>query len=246
MINSDFELIDLIIGYQPAAVITAGLRVGLFDALGEEARTTGDLAAELGVDAPTLGALLDTLEALGLATRSVDGFGTTPFVTRRLARGGELGSVVEKEAFFARAWQELEMVVRTGHPVVETWRERLSHEPETARSFLVALDALARVSGPPLAELSELAPDRGVVDVGGGLGSYTRRLVEAGSEVVLVDLPPVIPWAKETLADLGDAVRFIGADVFEHPSVGVEPESMDAALVSHVLHDLNESRSVDL
>jgi 2-polyprenyl-3-methyl-5-hydroxy-6-metoxy-1,4-benzoquinol methylase len=246
LIESDLELIDLITGYQPAAAITASLRVGLFDALGEHPRAAGELAGELDADPFTVGALLDTLASLGLAIRTVDGFSTTPFVTSRLTRGNGLTSVVEKEAFFARAWQELEHVVRTGVPVVRPWTDRLQTEPDRARLFLVALDVLANVTGPGVETLSELAPGQSVVDVGGGLGSYAKKLAAAGSEVTLVDLPIVIEWAKSTIGEATSAIHFVSVDLFRHPSVGVDLGSVDAALVSHMLHDFNEVDCMDL
>jgi 2-polyprenyl-3-methyl-5-hydroxy-6-metoxy-1,4-benzoquinol methylase len=235
LIESDFSLIDLITGYQGAAVATAALRVGVFDGLSETPVSAQDLAAELQADESNLEALLDALVAIGLAHRVESGYVTTPFVTERISGAGDLASVVEKEAFFARAWLDLDRVVMTGEPAMTSWRDRLSDDPETAQSFLVALDVLARISGPPLEDLPELAPGRRVLDVGGALGTYAKKLAAAGSEVVVVDLAEVVAWAEP-----GEDVEYVVADVDEDRSAGVEPESFDAALVSHMLHDRSE------
>lgn len=237
-IEDHWGLIGLITGYQGAAVVTAAWNLGVFAAVGEEPQGADRLALRLGVDVRSLEALLETLVELGLLRRDGGGFAATAFGAMHLGRGAELGLVIEKEAVFARAWQDLERVVRTGVPALAPWEERLRTEPERARSFLSALDVLARLTGPDLCSVPSLAPGRSVVDVGGGLGSYARALVEAGSRVVLVDLPRVADWAREALADLPqDSCRVVAADVVVE---GLPADiAVDAALVSHLLHDLS-------
>ncbi|MDE0377075.1 MAG: methyltransferase [bacterium] len=244
MIDNDWQLIDLITGYQPAAAITTAHRLGVFSVLGRVPRSAGDLAAELAVDASNLGALLEALVGIGLLRREGDRFAATPYTAERLGPGGEMGLVVAKEAVFAGAWSCLDEVVTAGRPVMEPWRSHLDRNPEQARAFLDALDVLARIGGPPLHELGELAPGKRVLDVGGGLGSYARPLSEAGCHVTLVDYPLVAGWASEELE--GTGVEVVGVDLFEHPSCGVLPGSMDAALVSHLIHDLAEDQAVEL
>lgn len=244
MIDNDWQLIELITGYQPAAAITTAHRLGVFSVLGHAPRSAGDLAAELAVDPSNLTALLEALVGIGLLRTEGDRFAATPYTTERLGPGGEMGLVVAKEAVFAGAWSRLDKVVTGGRPVMEPWRSQLDRNPEQAREFLEALDVLARIGGPPLHELDELAPGKRVLDVGGGLGTYARRLSDAGSHVTLVDYPLVAGWASEELE--GMRVVVVGVDLFEHPSCGVRPGSMDAALVSHLIHDLTEEQAVEL
>lgn len=244
MIDNDWQLLDLITGYQPAAAITTAHRLGVFSALGSAPQAAGDLAGELAVDPSNLAALLEALVGIGLLKREGDGFAATPYAMERLGPGGEMGLVVAKEAVFAAAWSRLDEVVTGGRPVMEPWRSQLDRDPEQARAFLDALDVLARIGGPPLHELDELAPGKRVLDVGGGLGTYARVLAKAGSHVTLVDYPLVAGWAGEELE--GTGVVVVGVDLFEHPSCGARLGSMDAALVSHLIHDLNEEQAVEL
>ncbi len=244
MIDNDWQLIELITGYQPAAAITTAHRLGVFHVLGRAPGSAGDLAAELEVDPSNLAALLEALVGVGLLQREGDRFAATPYTTERLGPGGEMGLVVDKEAVFAGAWSRLDEVVTRGRPVMVPWRSQLDRNPEQARAFLEALDVLARIGGPSLHELDELAPGKRVLDVGGGLGTYARLLAEAGSHVILVDYPLVAGWASEELE--GTRVVVVGVDLFEHPSCGVPPGSMDAALVSHLIHDLTEEQAVEL
>ena len=237
-----YALLDLATGYQRAAVITAAVRVGLFDALDETApRTVDDLTARLSLaGGTTLTALLDVLVAHRLVGRSEDGYVRRGPIAAALAGDGDLPAVIAKEARFARLWNDLDRVVREDAPLLSPWRERLVSEPDVCRGFLDALDVLARRTGAPLDRLRELAPDRSVLDVGGGLGSFARLLAAGGSTVTLVDLAPVTDWSRAALADVADAVTVVTADVVREESCGVESASHDAALLSHLLHDLDD------
>jgi SAM-dependent methyltransferase len=225
----------------------AAARLRLFDALGEEPQRANELANRLDLDAPALGAVLRSLAAIGLAVEDDRGFATTQFASEHLCGGRDLELVVRKEAYFARAWLSLDDVARSGRPVLEAWRSRLTSDPDTAHMFLDALNMLAQHTGPKLWELPELAPGKLVLDVGGGFGYYARQLVTAGSSVVLVDLPEVVAAMGDRLAGApGGSIELVGVDLMTEPSCGVDEGSVDAALVSHMLHDLSTDDGVDL
>ena len=239
-VDDVFGFIDLLTGYQPALAIMAAGRLGLFDALGDEPRTVDEIADGLDLDVPALGALLRALAGIGMAGRSDGGFTATAFTADHLTGGRDLALVIRKEEYFARAWLSLDDVVRSGEPVLEPWRNRLTSDPETAHMFLDALNALAEHTGPRPWEMPQLAPGKRVLDVGGGFGWYATRLAAAGSTVVLVDLPGVVAAIGDRLAGApAGSVELVAADVMTAPSCGGGAGSVDAALVSHMLHDLS-------
>lgn len=246
-VSDVFGFIDLLTGYQPAMVIIAAGRLGLFDELDNEPRTVDEVADRLKANPSALGALLRSLVAIGLAVEGVRGFTTTAFAATHLTRNQDLALVIEKEEYFARAWLSLEDVVRSGEPALDSWRSRLASDPTTAFMFLDALNVLADRTGPRLWELPELAPGKRVLDVGGGFGHYARRLAEAGSTVVLVDLPEVVAAIGDRLDGLPDAsVDLVAADVMADPACGVGEASVDAGLVSHMLHDVSIEAGIEL
>lgn len=234
------DLLEVLGGYQGGAVVTAAHRLGVFDALDARPVAVGVLAGKLDAEEAPLRALLDSLVPMGLAGRADGGYVAAPGADA-LRAGGELSLVVDKESVFARLWQDLDQVVRTGEPLLAPWRTRLERAPDAALAFLDALEVLARLTGPPLHELPELAPGRRVLDVGGGVGSHARALAGAGSLVTLVELPVVATGARERLADVAGRVTVLAADVETAPACGVEPGTFDAALVSHLLQELPDA-----
>jgi len=246
VISSPSDLIELLVGYQPAAAISAASQLGLFDALNDRPQPASEIATCLAANHSNLNALLEALVQLGLVSRTDNGFTNTPFASAHLRSDSDLDKVIRKEAFFSKAWLRLSEVIRSGNPILDPWKKRLCEQSDQTTEFLYALDALARITGPPLEELPELVPGR-VLDVGGGLGTYSRALAEAGSTMVLVDLPEVIELARGYLADLPTgSVELVAADLFTEPTCGIEIESVDAALVSHMLHDYSEETGIGL
>jgi SAM-dependent methyltransferase len=240
------DLLDLLTGYQVPAVVTAAQRVGLFDAFDGLPTSAETIAERIATAVKPTRALLDSLVAIGLVQRMPDGYAPSPQAVADLGRHGALARVVEKEAVFARLWLDLDQVLRSGEPLLAPWRERLDTDPQRARAFLDALDVLAERTGPALHLLPELAPDRHVVDVGGGLGAYARQLARVGCTVTLVELPAVAAWAQHSLAERAPRVAVVAADAVAVPACGVAPASHDAAIVSHVVHDLAEPDAVAL
>ncbi len=242
-----FDAIDVMTSYQHAATLTAAARCGVFDVLAQRPLTWAETAEELGTDPSATRALLDALVGLGLL--DTDGTtGTARYVVgpvaARLGADGDLRLVVEKEAFLARQWLELEASVRSGRPRMAPWRERLDADPGQVREFLAALLVLARETGPDLPGALGAGPGTRVADLGGGLGAYAVPFAAAGADVTLVDLPLVIQWAREDLAAQDAATRgrieLCAADLLAPDAEARIGAGHDVVLLSHLLHDLDD------
>ncbi|MEQ6901289.1 methyltransferase dimerization domain-containing protein [Nocardioides sp. YIM 152588] len=257
-----FGVIDLMTGYQQAAALTAAARVGVFDLLSAEPLPADEVSGRLGTDPATTVALLDSLAGLGLVT-ATPAVPTTVYVatptSRRLAAGGDLRLVAEKEAFFAGVWQSLEATIRTGERQIDSWRSRLDADPAQSLNFLRALVVLARETGPDLTRLPGVRPGARVADLGGGLGSYAVPLAAAGASVTLADLPPVVAWADEELAGLAStdpearerisltAVDLLGPDAEAVLAAPAESGGgYDVVLLSHLLHEVDDADAARL
>ena len=84
-----------------------------------------------------------------------------------------------------------------------------------------------------------------VIDIGGGDGSLMISILRANPMVegVVVDLPRIAKRATARIADagLGDRCEFISSDAFQSL-----PNGGDAYILSRVIHNWNNERSVEL
>jgi SAM-dependent methyltransferase len=240
----DFALMDLLTGYQQAAVIASGVRLGMFDALAAaEGSTAEQLAAAVGTAPAPTAVLLATWERLGLATGGPT-WSLTP-AGHRLSGFTGLALVSLKEAFFARVWTDLDDTIRTGVPRLASWQQRLADDPAQCRLFLRALRVIAEVTGPDLTAHPAFGPGTTVLDAGGGFGSYAVPLARAGAQVTIAELAEVAAWARAELAEevVAPGSLTVIADDLSLPG---EVGDFDAVLLSHVLHDLNDDQGVAL
>ena len=99
------------------------------------------------------------------------------------------------------------------------------------------LNAFGTPQGQEIAERFNFSPYRCILDVAGGTGSLA---VQVGLRYphlrgVVMDLPPVRPFAEEHIRHngLGDRFTTATADLFSGPY----PTGADVVLLGHILHD---------
>ena len=228
--------LELVTGYQQAAVVAAACATGVADAIAGGPRHSETVAAACGTDPRATRALLGAMVALGLADHEPDGYGLS--AAGAVLAGDHPGSIaliVAKEWFFYQAWAGLPESVRDGHARIPPWPKRLADDPGRSLDFLRALDDLAARFGGELPALAGLDRPGRLLDVGGGAGSHAARLVQAlpGLQATVLDLPPVETVLRERHPELA----FVAGDL-DRPRFGRPAgERWDAVLLANVLHD---------
>jgi len=234
-----YQLLELLTQYQLPAIIRAAHQVGVFRELGSGPATLDDLAARLALPPRSLGILLRGCVGAGLLSLEGDRFANSPLAAETLVPGspGYLGRLVEKEAFFYDSWSQLAACVRTDQAALAPIQVRARQDPETTHSFLLALDDIATLYGRHFAGRLDLAGCRRLLDVGGGVGSYAIALANKYPElhVTIVDLPEVVPWAREFVAQAGMAER-IAVEPLDFLADRF-PVGYDVVLFSNIFHD---------
>jgi SAM-dependent methyltransferase len=230
------EPLDLLTGYQAAAILGTAVELGVPGALAAGPRAAAEVASELGTDERATGYLLGALVVLDLA-RADGGRFSLSERGAELVDGapGSIAEIVRKEWFFYRVWAELPRAVADGRARIPPWRDRLRDDPGQAHAFLRALDDLADRFGAGLPGLAGL--DRGgrLLDVGGGAGSHSAYLESAvpGLEATVLDLPA----AEAVLRERHPELDFVAGDLedprFGHPA----GEEWDYVLLANILHD---------
>lgn len=230
------DTLDVLTGYQGAAILGTAVELGVPGALATGPRTAAELAAALDLDPRACGYLLAALAVLGLSAREGERYALTDR-GRELVDGepGSAAEIVRKEWFFYGVWADLPEAIRDGHARIAPWRARLRDDPEQSLTFLRALDDLAARFGGGLPGLAGLERGGRLLDVGGGAGSHSAYLEAAvpGLEATVLDLPE----AEAVLRDRHPELRFVAGDL-DRPLFGrPRGERWDHVLLANILHD---------
>ena len=238
------ELYGALTGYQVAAVLMAAERVGLIAALGGPGGTSDELVAETGASPRGVEVLLGSLSALGIVERETDQYRLSAAGAPLAVSGPDgLARLIRKEAVFYELWGRLDRAVVSGDALLAPFAERARTDPAGAEAFLLALNDLAGTVAPELVPAAGLDGKRRLADVGGGGAAYALAFARAHPDMVvtIVEQPDVVPISRRAVAAAGDddgRVRVVAGDA-TRPGLGLDGATFDAALVSHVLHDLD-------
>jgi hypothetical protein len=248
-------LMRLIYGGYAFQTVRALVELGIADALNEGARSTADLARELGLHEPSLRRLLKAAATLEVATAEADDrFRLTPVgLLIRSQADGSLAALARMfgSEHYHTTMRALPDAVRTGKTAIQTQFgvespfELYDREPEIAAVFDAAMTAMSNMNGPAVAGAYDFSRAGLCVDVGGGEGRLLGHILQAfpGPRGLLFDLPPVAAKAETFIGRLGLAERcaVVGGDMFK-----TVPEGGDLYLLSAVIHDWEDASAVQV
>jgi predicted O-methyltransferase YrrM len=241
-------LMGMLYAYQESAILMGSNELGIYDALAKGPLTAPEVASHLGTAARSTELLLNACVALGLLQKGGDKYANSPLADEILVRGkpGYVGRVIAKEREFYGPWGQLPQAVREDKAQLAPMTERLRQDPDRARNFLLALHDLGLMNGSALPDYVDLSGRQRLLDVGGGVGTYSILLAQDNPDLqaVILDLPEVQELAEEMVASYGlsDRISFQGGD-FYAPSLG---EDYDVVLLSNILHDNSEEACQEL
>jgi ubiquinone/menaquinone biosynthesis C-methylase UbiE len=239
-------------GFAVTQSICAAAKLGIADLLDAGPRTTEELAALTGVDAPSLYRLLRALASVGVFTETAPRTFALTTMAERLRTDapdslrewaiviGELGT---------RSFGELMHSLHTGQPAFESVFgmpifEYLEAHPETAAVFDGHQSQGGRALHAAVARSLDFDANEMLVDLGGGNGSLAAAILERHPELraVIFDLPHVIERAQATAdTDPNSRCEFVAGSFFEHV-----PPGADAYLLSRVLHDWDDDQAASI
>jgi hypothetical protein len=248
------RMYELTTGAWVAQAISVAASLGVADELVAGPRPVDEIAKAVDADPPTLYRLLRAL-ADAQVLRQLDGrrFGLTPL--GELLRADAPGSMRDWALFVGRpfhvqVWADLLESVRTGTPAFDRVHGREAFDyfaanPDDGATLNNAMTAASAQFIAPAVGAYDFGSFGTVVDVGGGHGALLAAVLAAGPRVhgVLYDQPHVIAGAGRPLEEAGvaDRCELIGGDFFQ--SV---PPGGDAYLLSNVIHDWDDDRSVQI
>lgn len=233
--DSPQPILELASAFMQSRVLLTACELDLFTALGDEARTSAEVAQLVHADARATDRLMNVLCPLGLLTKEGGRYRNSPQAARFLARGAPeyLGGLMHW-AHLWESWSTLTAAVRKGGATLA--RPTGDRESAWLRAFISAMHWRARQHAPEVVAALNLAGVSRVLDVGGGSGAYAMEFVRASPDIsaVVLDLPGVIPLTASYLreAGLSDRVALVEGD-FNRDPLG---EGFDLVFMSAIVH----------
>src|SRR5919204_217021 len=247
------QMIQLTSGHIVAQALYVVAELGIADLLATQPRSVAELAQSSGVHAPSLYRVLRTLASLGVFVE--DGnqtFRLTPLGTtlRSDVPGSVRSWALVNCGISWRAYGELLYSVQTGQPGFDH-AYGMSVFDYTARhpdAMAIFGKMLIDFHGPEVAAVAaaySLSDAKTVVDVGGGSGNLLAALLEANPKLTgtVFERPPVAEAAIQWLHAAGLSHR---SDVLEGDFFESVPTGGDVYVLSHVIHDWDETHCLTL
>jgi predicted O-methyltransferase YrrM len=226
-------------------ILLTAYELDVFTTLGEESKTSAEVAAALGTDARATDRLMNALAVLDLLEKEGDRFANAEAAARYLVAGkpeymAGLGHTVN----LWDSWSTLTGAVRAGTSVFE----RPTGEAGERRTdfFIAAMHYGGSARAERLVALLEPEGMERVLDVGGGSGAYAMAFVRArdGITATVFDLPRVTPLTRSYIEEAGLSDKI---NVVEGDAVADElPRGYDLVFMSQLLHSNSPAENAAL
>ncbi len=229
------ELLELSGYYWKTCALHAGVKLGIFTAIGEETLTAGEIAQKTQTDERAVTMLLNALASMQLLAKKGDRYANTTTGKSFLSRNSPryIGHIIMHHHHLMESWSKLNQAVQTGRPV----RTRSAFSDDERReSFLMGMFNMAMNLAPQLVPQIDLSGRKHLLDLGGGPGTYAIHFCKHNPQLraTVYDLPTTRPFAQKTIAAFGlsDRIDFMEGNFLEKNIEG----TYDVAWLSQILH----------
>jgi hypothetical protein len=237
-------------GYYFSCALHAAVTLGFPEALAAGARTSDDLARELGTDPDATMRLLRFLASFGVLEGEAGGAYGLSDVGRHLLPDHP-HSLQREVAMFSgaetfHAWGELSRTMKNGKPAFEQQHsarlfDYLAATPSSAGRFHRAWHEITVTCARESMAAYDFSGVDTVTDVGGGYGIYLATVLEATPSLsgVLFDLPFSLDGAPAVLAEKGVTSRVTIVEGNAEESL----PPMELAIIKSVIHGCDDDQS---
>ncbi len=239
LVETAEDVSRLAFGFMASKALFAALHVDIFSQLADGPKTATALAAKTGVPVNRITTLMTALTTIGLVDREEESYFNGPGAATFLVRGAQhdfgdyLRYQIDRQMypFLTQLNEVLDGTLDAD--AVDSYQHWMS-DPDQAVLYSEAQHAGSLGPGRTLARLIDLTGCHNLLDIGGGTGAMTIRLLETFPDLVstIIDFPNVaeIGWRFITEAGMVDRVRYIPADAL----TAEWPTEQDAILMSYL------------
>jgi 2-polyprenyl-3-methyl-5-hydroxy-6-metoxy-1,4-benzoquinol methylase len=239
-------LLETQIAFTLARLVMAGVRLGVFDAVGEDTRTSHEVAERCGTDPRATGKLMFGLAAAGYLEEREGGYRTTP-TTRKWILADSSSSLADKLLFQFHEWEWMERTedfVRTGAPLE-------LHRAIGGAEWGDYQRAMRAVAGGAAREAARRLPvprgARDMLDIGGSHGHLSATVCRRHEDMraVVLDLPEAVEHAAPLLAEegMGERVVHRAGDAL---SDDLGSDAYDLVVTAQLVHHFTDEQNRDL
>ena len=240
---------EMVVNYCSTQAFVAGVKLGLFDRLAEQAGTAEDLAARVGIQPIACRRLLAALAGLGFVDRDGDNF--RPSEIGWYCSSSSPVNLAPMAGFaepFYHMFEFLPDALREYspryHQALGTSKEdvfgALYEDPARLRQFAAFMNAMSIPQGQHIAEHFDFSQYSCIMDVAGGPGGQAVQIGLRYPHLrgMIMDMGPVCDIAKEYIESVGLTGRFssVPGDLFGESY----PVGADVILLGHILHDWSD------
>ena len=239
LVETAEDVSRLAFGFMASKALFAALHVDIFSQLADGPKTAMALASKTGVPVNRITTLMTALTTIGLVDREEESYFNGPGAATFLVRGAQhdfgdyLRYQIDRQMypFLTQLNEVLDGTLNAD--AVDSYQHWMS-DPDQAVLYSEAQHAGSLGPGRTLARLIDLTGCHNLLDIGGGTGAMTIRLLETFPDLVstIIDFPNVaeIGWRFITEAGMVDRVRYIPADAL----TAEWPTEQDAILMSYL------------
>jgi len=255
LVESAEDVSHIAFGFMASKALFAGLHIDVFTLLAAGAKSSKQIADEAEIPMNRVTTLMTALTSVGLVDRDDEDeiYSNSPGAEAFLAKGAkyEFGDYLRyqiDQQMYPLLGQLNEVLDGTLDPdSIDSYQHWMA-DPEQASIYCEAQHAGSLGPGRTLARLVDLSEADTLLDVGGGTGAMSIRLLEAYPKLIstIIDFPNVaeIGWQFIATAGMVDRIRYIPSNAL----VAEWPKEQGAILMSYLFSGIpgaEVSRLVD-
>ena len=245
-------LFEMAAAYWAAQAIYVAAKLGIADLLAEGPKSSIELAAATGTDAPSLFRLMRALANLGILSHAGSDYFALTSLGEALQSdipGSMRAMIISLGEIHYQAWGSLLHSIQTGssafkHALGRDLFAYLQAEAAAADSFNQGMTNLSAMLSYAMLSAYDLSKVSHVIDIGGGHGMFLRNILKVYPRLkaTVFDVPSAIETAERLSKDASiQALSFVSGDFFR--SI---PSGADAHILCGVVHDWDDDRAVTI
>ncbi|MCX6153577.1 MAG: methyltransferase [Candidatus Kapabacteria bacterium] len=236
-------LMNLITAFQKSRIILTACELDIFNALGKDSKTAGQVASDIQTDERATGRLLNALVALNILEKNKNLYSNNKSAQKYLVNGASeyFGNVKHLNHLWD-IWNNLTDVIKQGKPSEIDFEKNSTN----LENFVSSMHFRAKQHVVELTDLIDFSDIIHVLDLGGCSGAYSMEFSRAKPllKCTIFDLPEVIPHTRKILEDAGFSykIELLSGDMFTD-DIG---KGYDMIFASNILHSYSLWENIKL